>query len=92
MVKWVFDAILAAFAVLWPKILIMLGVGGISYTVVKPMFVFIQNQVLAKIGSSAPQFGQAFEMMGVNDFVSIVFSAYILALGLKFAKTSAATK
>lgn len=89
MVKWIFDGLLAAFAVLWPKILLALGVGTISYTVIKPMFVFIQTQVLQKISSSAPQFAQAFEMMGVNDFVSIVFSAYILALGLKFAKTSA---
>lgn len=91
MITWIYEGILAAFAVLMPRILIMLGVAGVSYAVIKPMFVFIQNQVLLKIGSSAAQFGQAFEILGVNDFISIVFSAYLLSIGLKFGK-SAVTK
>lgn len=91
MIGWIFQGILAAFAVLMPRILLMLGVAGASYVVIKPIFVFIQNQVLLKIGSSAVQFGQAFEMLGVNDFISIVFSAYLLSIGLKFGK-SAVTK
>lgn len=91
MVKWIFDGILAAFAVLMPKILLGLGLVGVSYAVIKPMFLFIQNKVLAQISSMPPQFAQAFEMLGVNDFVSIVFSAYLLSIGLKFGK-SAVTK
>lgn len=87
MINWIFQGILAAFAVLMPRILLMLGVVGASYTVIKPMFVFIQNQALQQLASVPPQFAQAFEMMGLNDFLSIVFSAYLLAIGLKFAKS-----
>lgn len=91
MVTWIVNGILSAFAILLPKILLMLGVAGASYLVIKPLFVSVQNHVLIQIGSSAAQFAQAFEMLGVNDFISIVFSAYLLSIGLKFGK-SAVTK
>lgn len=86
-----YSALTAFLSFALPKIAIFLGVYAISDTVTKPMFLWIQNQVLEKI-SAAPQFAQAFEIMGVNDFVSIIFSAYALAIGLKAAKSAAAAK
>ena len=63
------------------------GIYVLADTVTKPMFLWIQQQVMAQF-ASASQFQQAFEMLGVNDFVAIVFNEYLLALSLKAAKAT----
>lgn len=70
-----------------PRIAAFFGIYVLADTVTKPMFVWIQQQVMAQF-ASASQFQQAFEMLGVNDFVAIVFNAYLLALSLKAAKAT----
>lgn len=92
MITWIFQGILAAFATLAPKLLLMFGVGAASYAIVKPLFVKVQTYALSMISASSSQFAQAFEVMGVNDFVSIIFTAYMMSLGIKAAKGAAASR
>lgn len=71
-----------------PRIAAFFGIYILADTVTKPMFVWIQQQVMSQL-ASASQFQQAFALLGVNDFVSIVFNAYLLALSLKAGKAAA---
>lgn len=79
---------------LWvfPKIAAFFGIYVLSDTVTKPIFVWLQQQVLQSVGSANGQYAQAFELLGVNDFMAIIFSSYALALSLKAGKAATGAK
>lgn len=85
----ILSAALRAFLV-WgaPKIAVLFGLYAVANTVTKPMFDWLQAQVLNQIGQ-AGQYAQYFNMLGVTEFLSIIFSAYVFALGVKVVKSAA---
>lgn len=82
-------ALQSAFVWALPKIAVFFGIYILSDTVTKPIFEYLKNQALAQLGAAAAQYSQFFQILGVYDFVNILFSAYIMAFSIKAAKSGA---
>ena len=83
----VLSALRAFFTWAMPKIAVFFGVYVLSTNVTKPIFERFQHLLEQQLGQ-AGQFVQVFELIGVNDFISIIFSAYALAFSLKASKAA----
>lgn len=91
MFKPVYDALLAAFGWLLPKVAVFFGIYAISNTVAKPIFDYLKAQALAQLGAAASQYSSFFQILGVYDFLNILFAAYIMSLSIKAAKSASST-
>lgn len=71
-----------------PRLLSVAGTVAISETVIKPIFDFIQGQVMQKLNGMSADAVHFLQFAGVFDAVSVIFSAYALAIGMKAAKSA----
>lgn len=85
------SALQSAFTWLLPKIAVFFGIYAISNTVAKPIFDYLKAQALAQLGAAASQYSQFFQILGVYDFLNILFAAYIMSLSIKAAKSASST-
>lgn len=83
-------ALMAFLSWAMPKIAVFFGIVVLSNAVITPIFDALKNKVLSNISANAGTFLNAFELMGGFDCISIIFSAYALAFGLKASARAAA--
>jgi len=77
---------------LLPKLLAVVGTYAVSEIAIKPIFTFIQNKVMAGANGLPADVLGFLNFCGFTDAVSIVFSAFSLALAIKAGKAAAAKK
>ncbi|HCF7371493.1 TPA: DUF2523 domain-containing protein [Pseudomonas aeruginosa] len=87
-----FQALVAAGSYLLPRLLATLGVVAVSETTLKPIVNWLKDRVLSNIGSLPENARLFLEYLGVVDAVSIVFSAYLLLIGIQAAKVAFSKK
>lgn len=71
-----------------PRLLSVAGTVAISAYAINPIFEFLQDQVLQKLNGMSADAVRFLQFTGVFEAVSVVFSAYALAIGLKAAKAA----
>lgn len=81
------QALVAAAGYLLPRLLATLGVVMFSETTVQPILDWLQGKIVGQLSGSG-EFLQFLQFMGVQDAVSIIFSAYGVLLGMKAAKAA----
>lgn len=81
------QAIIAALGFILPRLLAVFGVVLFSETAVKPILDWLQGQIVSQLSGSA-EFLQFLQFMGVQDAISIIFSAYGLLIGMSAAKAA----
>lgn len=72
---------------LLPRLLAAIGVVVFSETAVQPILDWLQGQIISQLSGSAEFLG-FLQFMGVQDAISIVFSAYGVLLGMVAAKAA----
>jgi len=72
-----------------PKIAVFFGIVVISNAILNPIFNSLKQKVLSTISANAGSFLNAFQLLGGFDAISIIFSAYALAIGIKAAARAA---
>jgi len=78
----------AVFQWILPRLLSVAGTVAISQAVINPIFEFIQGQVLQKLNGMSADGVRFLQFAGVFEAVSVIFSAYALAVGIKAAKAA----
>lgn len=81
------QAIIAAGTYFLPRLLAALGVVVFSETAVQPILNWLQGKIVEQLSGSAEFLG-FLQFMGVQDAVSIIFSAYGVLLGMVAAKAA----
>lgn len=85
------SALRAAFVWAVPKVAVMFGIYVISATVYQPILDRFKSVLMTQLSSSG-QYLQYFELLGVNDFITIIFSAYTLHFAIKAGKSGLGAK
>lgn len=87
------------FAILWPiltsvvgwalpRLLAVMGVVGVTETVVKPALDWAQQQLVLQLNGMGEMAVTFLNFMGVFDAIGIIFTAYATALGIKAGKAA----
>ncbi|MCE4068535.1 MULTISPECIES: DUF2523 family protein [Pseudomonas] len=81
------QAIVAAGSYLLPRLLAAIGVVAFSQTAVQPVLNWLQGKIVEQLSSTGEAL-QFLQYMGVQDAISIIFSAYAVLLGMTAAKAA----
>lgn len=81
------QAIIAAAGYLLPRLLAALGVVVFSETAIQPILNWLQGKIVEQLSGSGEFLG-FLQFMGVQDAISIIFSAYGVLLGMVAAKAA----
>lgn len=71
-----------------PRLLAVFGVVAVSQTVFTPLFSYLQSKITSNISAMGSQVADFLQYCGVQDAISIIFSAYALKLSIRAAKVA----
>ncbi|WP_397378582.1 DUF2523 family protein [Pseudomonas sp.] len=83
-----FTVLTSALRWLLPRLLAVVGVVAFSQVAVTPIFDWLKDQLLAKLNSLPADAVTFLAFVGVFDAISIVFSAYAMAISIKAGKAA----
>lgn len=81
-----YSAIMSALAAFAPRLLLMFGFVAFSETVTRDFFTTLMDKAFDSLAGLPSDYRAIVEMTGLPDAISIVFSAYIAAIGISAAK------
>lgn len=68
-----------------PRLLAASGTVAISVTVLNPIFNYLQDQVMTRLNGLSADAVHFLQFTGIPEAISIIFSAYAMAIGMKAA-------
>jgi ABC-type enterochelin transport system permease subunit len=71
-----------------PRLLAVAGTVVVSTTVLTPIFDYLQNMVMQRINGMPADALHFLQFTGIPEAISIIFSAYAMAIGMKAAKAA----
>ncbi|MCQ4241158.1 DUF2523 family protein [Stutzerimonas stutzeri] len=86
------SAVGSAIGALLPRIAAAVGVFAISTIAIKPIITGLQDKVLGQMAGFPPGVRDFLAYLGVYDAVAIIFSAYLMLIGIQAAKAAASAK
>ncbi|MCQ4248018.1 DUF2523 domain-containing protein [Pseudomonas stutzeri] len=86
------SAIGSAIGALLPRIAAAIGVFAVSTIAVKPIIEALEAKLLGQMASFPTNVREFLAFLGVYDAIAIIFSAYVLLIGIQAAKAAASAK
>lgn len=71
-----------------PRLLAVAGTVVVSTTVLTPIFDYLQNMVMQRVNGMPADALHFLQFTGIPEAISIIFSAYAMAIGMKAAKAA----
>lgn len=71
-----------------PRLLAVAGTVVVSTTVLTPIFDYLQNMVMQRVNGMPADAVHFLQFTGIPEAISIIFSAYGMAIGMKAAKAA----
>lgn len=71
-----------------PRLLAVVGTVAVSTTVLTPIFDYLQNMVMQRVNGMPADAVHFLQFTGIPEAISIIFSAYAMAIGMKAAKAA----
>lgn len=85
-------AVGSAVGALLPRIAAAIGVYAVSTIAVKPIITALQDKLLGEMAGFPPAVRDFLAYLGVYDAIAIIFSAYLMLIGIQAAKAAASAK
>lgn len=85
-------AVGSAVGALLPRIAAAIGVFAVSTIAVKPIINALEAKLLGQLASFPNGVREFLAYLGIYDAIAIIFSAYLMLIGIQAAKAAASAK
>lgn len=82
-------AVSSAIGAMLPRLAAAVGVFAVSAIAIKPIVIALENRFLGQLSGLPEDVRSFLAFIGFYDFVSIIFAAILVAIGISAAKTAA---
>lgn len=86
------SAVGSAIGALLPRIAAAVGVFAVSTIAVKPIINALESKLLGEMANFPAGVREFLAFLGVYDAIAIIFSAYLMLIGIQAAKAAASVK